>query len=45
MTPKDYLENSLSAVQGDTEEIMEKNKVKPHSDNSHNLLADQTSYS
>lgn len=27
MTPKDYLENCLSSIQGDTEEIMEKNKV------------------
>ena len=27
MTPKDYLENSLAAVQGDTEEVWEKNKV------------------
>ncbi len=43
MTPKDYLENSLSAVQGDTEELMEKNKVNAHLDGSYNLYPDQTS--
>ena len=27
MTPKEYLENSLNGIQGDTEEILAKNKV------------------